>query len=404
MPHSFVEKRNGEEFPRYSRFLLWLSFAATVAILAKILKYSGYGIDFTDESYYLVLIADPFQYDWSVSQFGFIYHPLYLALDGNIASIRRANVGITFLLSWILVDRYLKFILPDDSIHALKRIIMAAGFALASLAIFRSWLLTPSYNSLAIQSLFISSIGLLLADKFPTGKSISGWALIGIGGWLAFMAKPSTAMALAIGDLGAFSFHETKNVISGEGGALLVNSAPLTLRAEIIREKGTDRSRFFRGEIDKYTWQEAGSSFLPGELVAAFLWAQLEAAETITQTRLDCWDRYHSILEPLETRGSLRRPIVPVECRHNAHMYYVLLPPEIDRQTVLSKLRQEDVHAVFHYVPLHSSPGGRRYGRTHGSMELTDRQSRRLLRLPMWIGLTETQQNRVVDALTRAIS
>ena len=133
----------------------------------------------------------------------------------------------------------------------------------------------------------------------------------------------------SIGDLGAYSFHETKNVISGEGGALLVNDPELALRAEIIREKGTDRSRFFRGEVDKYTWQEVGSSFLPGELIAAFLWAQLEEAERITNDRLASWARYHELLEPLEAKGILRRPVIPEGCQHNAHMYYVLLTPGI---------------------------------------------------------------------------
>lgn len=158
----------------------------------------------------------------------------------------------------------------------------------------------------------------------------------------------------SIGDLGAYSFHETKNVISGEGGAILVNDPKLIHRAEIIREKGTDRSRFFRGEIDKYTWQEVGSSFLPGELIAAFLWAQLEVAERITQARLASWHRYHAGLEGLETKGVLRRPIIPADCEHNAHMYYILLAPEIDRQTVLNELKQEGIGSVFHYIPLHS--------------------------------------------------
>lgn len=207
----------------------------------------------------------------------------------------------------------------------------------------------------------------------------------------------------SIGDLGAFSFHETKNVISGEGGALLVNDPALAMRAEIIREKGTDRSRFFRGEIDKYTWQEVGSSFLPGELIAAFLWAQLEDAQSITDKRLASWDIYHAALAPLEARGLLRRPIVPADCQHNAHMYYVLLAPGINRQIVLEALKRNNIYSVFHYVPLHSSPAGQRYGRTHGSMEVTDRQSERLVRLPLWIGLTSDQQDRIVDALAQGI-
>ena len=208
----------------------------------------------------------------------------------------------------------------------------------------------------------------------------------------------------SIGDLGAYSFHETKNVISGEGGALLVNDPELALRAEIIREKGTDRSRFFRGEVDKYTWQEVGSSFLPGELTAAFLLAQLEEANRIVQERLASWQRYHELLEPLEFKGILRRPIVPDDCQHNAHMYYVLLAPEIDRQKVLDEFKRNDIWSVFHYVPLHSSPAGQRYGRTHGTLDVTNRQSERLVRLPLWIGLAEQQQLRVVDVLIHTVS
>jgi dTDP-4-amino-4,6-dideoxygalactose transaminase len=203
----------------------------------------------------------------------------------------------------------------------------------------------------------------------------------------------------SIGDMGTYSFHETKNVISGEGGALLVNDPALALRAEIIREKGTDRSRFFRGEVDKYTWQEVGSSFLPGELMAAFLWAQLEDAEAITSRRLAIWNYYDRALVPLENRAILRRPIVPHDCQHNAHMYYVLLADGIDRQVVLNELKSRGIFAVFHYVPLHSSPGGIRYGRAHGSLDVTNRQSERLIRLPLWVGLTEEQQDRAVDVL-----
>lgn len=208
----------------------------------------------------------------------------------------------------------------------------------------------------------------------------------------------------SIGDLGAYSFHETKNIISGEGGALLANNRELSTRAEIIREKGTDRSRFFRGEVDKYTWQEVGSSYLPGELIAAFLWAQLEEASRITNERLTIWQIYHSLLEPLETQGLLRRPIVPDECQHNAHMYYVLLSQGIDRQKVLQELKKNDIYSVFHYVPLHSSPAGKRYGRVHGSMEITDRLSERLVRLPLWVGLTTEQQKFIAGVLKNTIS
>ena len=207
----------------------------------------------------------------------------------------------------------------------------------------------------------------------------------------------------SIGDLGAYSFHETKNVISGEGGALLVNDPELALRAEIIREKGTDRSRFFRGEVDKYTWQEVGSSFLPGELIAAFLWAQLEEAQAITEERLAIWERYHAALAQIEANGLMRRPVVPEGCQHNAHMYYVLLAPGTDRQKVLAELKRNQIFSVFHYVPLHSSPAGMQYGRLHGSLDVTNRQSERLVRLPLWAGLKEFEQEFIVKTLAKVI-
>jgi dTDP-4-amino-4,6-dideoxygalactose transaminase len=207
----------------------------------------------------------------------------------------------------------------------------------------------------------------------------------------------------AMGDLGAFSFHETKNIISGEGGSLLVRDPELVSRAEIIREKGTDRGRFFRGEVDKYTWQEVGSSFLPSDYTAAFLFAQLEQAERITAERMAIWQRYHDMLLPLEKQGLLRRPIVPSECAHNGHLYYVLLSPGIDRKLVLDEFKRNEVYAIFHYVPLHSSPGGKRYGRSHGDLALTQRLSEQLIRLPVWMGLTSAQQERVCDVLHRAV-
>lgn len=203
----------------------------------------------------------------------------------------------------------------------------------------------------------------------------------------------------SIGDIGAYSFHETKNVISGEGGALLVNDPDMALRAEIIREKGTDRSRFFRGEVDKYTWQEVGSSFLPGELIAAFLWAQLEEADQITKERLEKWHQYDAMLQPLSEKGLLRRPVVPDDCVHNAHMYYVLLADDVDRQSVLDAFRAEEIRSVFHYVPLHSSPAGRRFGRVCGTLHHTNRLAEKLVRLPLWVGLTQEQQERSVEVL-----
>jgi len=206
----------------------------------------------------------------------------------------------------------------------------------------------------------------------------------------------------SIGDLGAFSFHETKNVISGEGGALLVNDPELVLRAEIIREKGTNRSQFFRGQVDKYTWMDVGSSYLPGEMIAAFLRAQLEEAESITQKRLSLWARYHDALAPLEAAGLVRRPIVPSGCEHNAHMYYLLLGSLEKRTTVLSKLKERGVSAVFHYVPLHSSPAGKRFARTHGDLRVTDRVADSLVRLPLWIGLDDCQEV-VVQALADSL-
>ncbi len=205
------------------------------------------------------------------------------------------------------------------------------------------------------------------------------------------------------GALGALSFHETKNLISGEGGALLINDPALAQRAEIIREKGTDRSRFIRGEIDKYTWQDIGSSYLPSEIIAAFLAAQLEEAESITASRMAAWNYYHEALASLETKGLLRRPIVPAGCEHNAHMYYVLLREDIDRQAVLARLKANGVHPVFHYIPLHSSPAGQRFGRAHGKLERTDRLSERLVRLPLWVGLEPGQQDFIVETLGSAL-
>jgi dTDP-4-amino-4,6-dideoxygalactose transaminase len=205
----------------------------------------------------------------------------------------------------------------------------------------------------------------------------------------------------SIGDFGALSFHETKNVISGEGGALLVRDQENRSRAEIVREKGTNRSQFFRGEVDKYTWVDVGSSFLPAEIIAAFLWAQFERAEAITKTRREAWEIYHELLGPMEMRGILRRPIVPDHCESNGHMYYVLLDEGIDRQRVLDNLKAEGIYATFHYIPLHSSPAGQKFGKFNSPLLVTDKLSERLIRLPLWAGITPAQQERVVSRLVR---
>jgi len=196
----------------------------------------------------------------------------------------------------------------------------------------------------------------------------------------------------SIGDLGCFSFHETKNIISGEGGALLVNRPAMCDRAEIIREKGTNRSKFFRGEVDKYTWVDVGSSYLPGEVIAAFLSAQMEAAEAITGQRLAIWDAYHAAFAALEAEGRVRRPIIPEHCSHNAHMYYLLTGSAEERTRLIAQLKSEGVHAVFHYVPLHASPAGRKFARADGALTRTESLAERLLRLPLWPGMDEVER------------
>jgi dTDP-4-amino-4,6-dideoxygalactose transaminase len=209
----------------------------------------------------------------------------------------------------------------------------------------------------------------------------------------------------SIGDLAAYSFHETKNLISGEGGALLLRDERFTLQAEIIREKGTNRSQFFRGQVDKYTWVELGSSYLPGEIIAAFLWAQLEEATQITSERMRVWERYHEAFAPVEAQGKVRRPQVPRECEHNAHLYYLLLPGLAERTRFIETLRDQGILCVFHYVPLHLSPAGRKYGRSHGSLQHTEALSDRLVRLPMWADLIrgQTAQDAVVSASLKTL-
>jgi dTDP-4-amino-4,6-dideoxygalactose transaminase len=195
----------------------------------------------------------------------------------------------------------------------------------------------------------------------------------------------------SLGHMAAFSFHETKNIIAGEGGALMINDPRFVERAEIIREKGTNRSQFFRGQVDKYTWTDFGSSYLPSELISAFLWAQMEEAEPITKRRMEIWDTYHRFLSQAERRGQLRRPVVPEGVNHNAHMYYVLLPDLRARTEFIAKLKALQIGSVFHYVPLHSSPFGTQAARSHGDMSNTADLSDRLVRLPLWVGLDEHQ-------------
>lgn len=207
----------------------------------------------------------------------------------------------------------------------------------------------------------------------------------------------------SIGHLGAYSFHETKNVISGEGGALLVNDPSLVARAEIIREKGTNRSQFFQGHLEKYTWVDVGSSYLPGEIIAAFLWAQLEEAEQITTNRLSLWARYHDAFGPIEEVGRVRRPFIPPSCQHSGHLYYLLLEDAEDRDFFIKRMHQRGINCVFHYVPLHSSPAGRRYGRASGDMAITNSVADRLVRLPMWMGLG-SRQDEVIEAAIEILS
>jgi dTDP-4-amino-4,6-dideoxygalactose transaminase len=203
----------------------------------------------------------------------------------------------------------------------------------------------------------------------------------------------------SIGHLGCLSFHETKNIVAGEGGALLINDERFIDRAEIIREKGTNRSKFFRGQVDKYTWVDIGSSYLPGEIVAAFLWAQMEDARRITQKRLSIWGEYQVGLAAMERDGVLRLPVVPADCTHNAHMFYVLFGNLDRRSEAIQFLNQRDITAVFHYIPLHSSPAGLRFGRSHGDMTVTDDTSDRLLRLSLYVDMTEADTQKVIEGL-----
>ncbi|WP_338670584.1 dTDP-4-amino-4,6-dideoxygalactose transaminase [Pantoea dispersa] len=203
-----------------------------------------------------------------------------------------------------------------------------------------------------------------------------------------------------IGHIGCFSFHETKNYTAGgEGGATLINEAKLIERAEIIREKGTNRSQFFRGQVDKYTWRDIGSSYLMADLQAAYLWAQLEAAERINQQRLRLWQNYYDALQPLAASGRIALPAVSASCRHNAHMFYLKLRDSEDRQALINWMKEAEILTVFHYIPLHSSPAGTRFGRFHGTDAFTTRESERLLRLPLFYNLSDNNQRTVISSL-----
>ena len=202
-----------------------------------------------------------------------------------------------------------------------------------------------------------------------------------------------------IGDIGCYSFHETKNYSMGEGGAILINTDSLVERAEIIREKGTNRSCFLRGQVDKYTWVDIGSSYLPSELNAAYLWAQLEQADEINNNRLTTWETYYEALKYLEETGKLELPYIPTECTHNAHMFYVKLKNLEERTKFIAYLREHEVQSVFHYIPLHSAPAGQKFGHFHSEDVFTTKESERLARLPMYYGLSEGDQGVVIEMI-----
>ena len=203
----------------------------------------------------------------------------------------------------------------------------------------------------------------------------------------------------AIGDMGCYSFHETKNFSMGEGGALLMKDSRFIEDAEIFREKGTDRSKFFRGQVDKYRWVNYGSSYLPSDMNAAYLWAQLELADEITKARMDRWNQYDALLRDLADKGLIEQPFVPDYCTHNAHMYYIKVRDLEQRSDFINFMKSKDVLTVFHYVPLHTAPAGIKYGRFHGEDKFTTRESDRLVRLPMYYALTEDDVNYICECV-----
>lgn len=213
------------------------------------------------------------------------------------------------------------------------------------------------------------------------------------------MSKYKGKMLGTIGDFGCYSFHETKNYSMGEGGAILIRDEDQIEQAEIIREKGTNRSKFFRGQIDKYTWVDMGSSYLPSELNAAYLWAQLEECQRIFDNRMASWNRYYEAFSPLAEQGKIEIPVIPEGCEHNAHMFYIKARDLKERTALIDFLKSKEVQAVFHYIPLHSSPAGMRLGRFCGEDRYTTKESERLLRLPLYYRLTEEEQKQVIGAV-----
>lgn len=214
-----------------------------------------------------------------------------------------------------------------------------------------------------------------------------------------FLSKYKDQYLGTIGEMGAFSFHETKNVISGEGGALLINDKSFIERAEVIREKGTNRNKFFRGEVDRYTWVDIGSSYLPGEITAAFLMAQLEKARRITKKRISVWNKYYMYLEDLEKAGFIKRPTVPKDCQHNGHLFYILTKNLKIRNQLIEFLKKRGILSVFHYVPLHSSPAGKKFTRHVGNMSITGNTSDTLIRLPLFYDITNMEVEYIVKSI-----
>lgn len=214
----------------------------------------------------------------------------------------------------------------------------------------------------------------------------------------------STYKGQALGtlsDFGCYSFHETKNLSMGEGGALLIRDSDFVEKAEIVREKGTNRSKFFRGQIDKYTWVDYGSSYLPSDINAAYLWAQLEKEREIYDHRMNCWNCYYNDLKPLEELGIIELPFIPDGCVHNAHMFFIKTKDCVERGELINFLKTQDIQTVFHYIPLHSAPAGIKYGRFHGEDKYTTKESERLLRLPLYYGLTAEDVHRVTECIKK---